>query len=506
MVSDLKTIQSSKPIAKNNWSHSIKKLWKNRRDKKSPADFEHVYLPDDGQEFLKPSEGTLIQELQDLSGGQRDQAIVYFQEGDRAFREWRYRDATNNYLASGRIIESLAAYSAHGVALIMVSELREAVETLDKARILAQNRQAIRFEIAVGINAGQVYNDLGDLERAQECFKVVRDLCQKIKDHSLEAIALRHLGVVLKNRGDYSKAIECCEKAVQNSSDLQDNVGKAAGFSNIAFIYLTQRDLKHTEELLRSSIASVSEIGNHYQVGRLWTNLSNTLLEKGNLIDAKEALGEASRIHRQLQYRHGEIRNIIDLGILNCAEGKLEDGFQALELAVQQSVEIEYRRGEIRARESLGMFHLQNQSDGEARLMLEQVHYISEKIGLSCKAIDISSMLACISDEAPLTDSIQLQLENCLHKSRSLKFPLEEINILQRLGRLQLSLGHFFEAEKQFLSALYLSKNIENRGKEAENLILLSMAYENNGDIDQSTETKAMAQAIFADLGCPTSS
>ncbi len=63
----------------------IGKLWAGRRRAEESADFEHVHLPDDGQEFLKPTVGMLSSELQDVAAGKRERALACFREGDRAW-------------------------------------------------------------------------------------------------------------------------------------------------------------------------------------------------------------------------------------------------------------------------------------------------------------------------------------------------------------------------------------------------------------------------------------
>jgi len=181
------------------------RLWKWREEMGDPTAFEHVHLPDDGQEFLKPTAAMLTRELRDTPDEHRSRAIAHFQAGDRAFVERHYRDAVSSYLASGAAASSLSAHLACGVAKIMVSELRAAVELFEAGRVRAQTRQSTRFEAAFGINLGQVYSDLGEMERSRRALEMALALSRKMKDVSLEMLSLVQRRLCSFTRGEYGE-------------------------------------------------------------------------------------------------------------------------------------------------------------------------------------------------------------------------------------------------------------------------------------------------------------
>ena len=189
---------------KNRYSR-LDHLWKWRESTGKPTVFEHVHLPDDRQEFLKPTTEMLSRELRDAPDECRGQAIAYFQVGDRAFAEGHYRDAASAYLASGAEASSLSAHLACGVAKIMVSELRAAVELFEAGRVRAQTRQSTRFEAAFGINLGQVYSDLGEMERSRRALEMALALSRKMKDVSLEMLSLVQRRLCSFTRGEYGE-------------------------------------------------------------------------------------------------------------------------------------------------------------------------------------------------------------------------------------------------------------------------------------------------------------
>ena len=124
--------------------------------------------------------------------------------GEERFKNWQYRDAAESYQASHEVFESLLALLARGVALMMVSELKEAVNVFEEGRNLSQTRKAARLEAAFEINLGQV-NDLGEPDRSQKALKGARDLCKEIEDAVLEAMALSIIFIFLR------KEVKLCQ-------------------------------------------------------------------------------------------------------------------------------------------------------------------------------------------------------------------------------------------------------------------------------------------------------
>ena len=141
---------------------TLSALWPFGRRSGKPVDFEHVHLPDDGKEFLKPPLKMFIQELEDVTRPEQKEALAHFRVGEERFKNWQYRDAAESYQASHEVFESLSALLARGVALMMVSELEEAAKVFEAGLNLSQTpacakadrREATRLEAAFRINLG----------------------------------------------------------------------------------------------------------------------------------------------------------------------------------------------------------------------------------------------------------------------------------------------------------------------------------------------------------------
>ena len=199
---------------------TLSALWPFGRRLGKAVDFEHVHLPDDGKEFLKPPLKMLLQELEKASAPQQKEALAHFRVGEERFKNHQYRDAAKSYQASYEVFKSLSALLARGVALMMVSELKEAAKVFEEGRNLSQTLEVTRLEAAFGINLGQVCNDLGEPDRSQKALTGARDLFRESENAALEAMALRHLGMTFLTQALYNEALACCEEAIQISEKL----------------------------------------------------------------------------------------------------------------------------------------------------------------------------------------------------------------------------------------------------------------------------------------------
>lgn len=247
----------------------VARIWPFRQDTEKTAVFEHVFLPDEGRELMKPSARGSARELREIGGEQIDEAISHFQVGEKAFHERRYREAAASYFASYETIESLSACMAWGVALMVVSELREAAGVFETGLRLAKERQVARFEAVFGINLGQVCNDLGEPDRALEALKRARNLCQEAQEPVLEAMALRHLGIVMFVQGAYDEGMRFSDCAIQIAHDSKDQMNGASALFVRGVLLTAKGLLMEAENALLEGVKCLRDIKDSYIAGLL---------------------------------------------------------------------------------------------------------------------------------------------------------------------------------------------------------------------------------------------
>ncbi len=458
--------------------------------------FAHIHLPDDGQEFLKAQLEMLVQELEGASEPAQKEAAANFRSGEVRFKNSQYRDAARFYQASFEAFESLSALLARGVALMMVSELTEAAEVFEVGQKLSQTRKAASMEAAFGINRGQTCNDLGEPVRSQEALEEARDLCEGIKDHALEVMALRHLGTVFLTQALYDEALECCEEAIQISKDKRDKISLGRILCNKAVILASKGNLNDAEEIFQQGLMLGEELEDPYIRGRIYTNLASLDLTRGKAQKATSALERALEIHRSISYHQGEARNLGELAFIQIAEGNLDMGHRTFESAIKIDRKFGYRRGEIRELLTMAKVGLRD-SQIDKTLQLLQAGYDLAK-GTYLRHIQVGTSVILVSLMTDiLTEERISMLEDNMELSRSINSPVLQIGIFNALSDLYIVSGLFEKAITCCQKAVKESRKIGNLLEEAKSLVILSHIHEQMGERELAEENMSFAQALF---------
>ena len=475
---------------------TLSALWPFGRSLGKPVDFEHVHLPDDGKEFLKPPLKMLLQELEGASAPQQKEALAHFRVGEDRFKNWQYRDAAESYQASYEVFESLSALLARGVALMMVSELKEAAKVFGEGRNLSQTWEATRLEAAFGINLGQVCNDLGEPDRSKEALKGARNLCREIEDTVLEAMALRHLGMIFLAQALYDEALARCEEAIQISGDIKDKISVGHILCNKAVILVSKGNLNDAEKIFQQGLMLGQELEDPYIQGRIYTNLAGLDLIRGRVQEATSALERALDIHRSIRYGQGEARNIGMLAMIQIFEGKLQEGHQIFKQAIEIDRQLGYRRGESRTLLMQARVQIQNNQLQKAHKLFQIAYDLAHEMHHRHIQVETTAMVALLTPDTQIEDRISM-LKAAIELIRSACNPILEIQVSSHLGLLLLNSGQLEEAIKRSQQAVAYSREIGNLLEEAKSLMNLAYLYDQQGEIELSKENVSIAQALL---------
>ncbi|MDE0471356.1 MAG: tetratricopeptide repeat protein [Ekhidna sp.] len=438
----------------------------------------------------------LLQELKEASVPQQKEALAHFRMGEERFKNWQYRDAVESYQASYEVFGSLSALLARGVALMMVSELKDAAEVFEEGRNLSRARKDARLEAAFGINLGQVCNDLGEPDRSQKALKGARDLCRESEDAVLEAMALRHLGMIFLAQALYDEALACCEEAIQISEEIKDKISVGHILCNKAVILVSKGNLNDAEKVFQQGLMLGQELEAPYIQGRIYTNLASLHLIRGRVQETTSALERALDVHRSIDYRQGEARNLGVLAVIQIAEGNPDMGHRIFKSAVEIDRQLEYRRGEIRELFTMARAQLRDGPDDKTLQLFQAVSDLAKKTNHRHLQVETSVILASLMPDISTEKRISILKDN-MELSRSINSPVLQIRISNALGGLYTVLGLFDKAIDCFQKAVNDSRKIGNLIEEAKSLVSLSHIHDQMGKTELAAENMSIAQALF---------
>ncbi len=466
---------------------------------KSRNAFEHICLPDEGREFLKPSIEIFTQEVYDACEGQRERATCEFQIGNREFEDSKFRKAAASYSDSLVALESLSGYISRGVSLVMLSELCEAARMFEKGWDLALQQRSHRFKAAIGINLGQVYVDLGRLDCSHKILRDVVEDCRETGDLDLKAMALAHLALMMFVRGSYDEGIESCNLASEICQGGEDD---ARALFAKGVLFMAKGDLEEAQTVLQEGTRLLKDLKYSYTDARIRLQLAHLQLLKGKGQEALEVSKGALHGFQRILSPQGEARTIGLIAIIRSSMGDTEQGRQLFRKALALDRQTGYRRGEIRQLLNWSKISLQLGDIENACTLSQEAERLALMIGHTIALLEATPLRALSSGNISEIDK-NTTLKECLELSRTTCISVGEIQIQQFLSSDYLGCGQLDEALDCCRKAVDLSRDLGNRVEQAKSHGFLAQLLDQKGEHQLAAEQVGIAEAMLQSMGIP---
>lgn len=476
-----------------------KRLGVRARKEEAGINFDRIHLPDNGQVFLKPKVELLIAEWYNNPKKKEQQAISYYQKGEEMFAEWRYRDAADYYRASGDIVESMTAYLAGGVALMMVSELRKAVKMFETGCALAQKKKVVDVETAFRINLGQAYCDLGKSECAQKELEEAVNLSRQIGEDQLELLSLVRMGLFYFLRGKYDRGIQQCRYAEEKAWERKDLAFLADVLFCQGVLLMAKGRFKSAEERLLRGINYSENIDHSYITIRLLTQQTSLLLLLGKEEKAKEIAERALFLCRKFSHPQGEARCSELLAEIYLSSGDIARGLEFFERAVEINRQTEYRHGMVRASLAWARMQLRQGQFEKSRSLAETAHELANQTGHRSLFLESATLSVMLSTDWGEMEKV-FRLEQLLEKSILAKLPGMEILILKNLGSVSMATEQRDTAMEYFQVALDRCQEIDSRFEKGKVYELMSHLMQQKGEKELAVEYMGIAESLCRDI------
>ena len=490
----------SKPNEKR-LKYGLRGFWPFEQRRKSSEKFEQIHLPDDGREYLKPSVENFLQELHSLTATAQRQihASNFYFKGEHAFKNKKYDQAVEFFEASKKNIETVSGYLSQGVSLLMISKLKKATEVFTYGRDLAKQRSTPHFQVAFGINLGQVYFDLGKPDLPFNALEEARNILNIFFDENLTEVVLRQLGMLMFMQGTYSKGLSYCESV--DTHQKRDILNEAKILLVKALLIFGKGKFKKAKRTLIEGLNVLSSSPNNHTKARLLLQLAHFHFTDNNGCKSKQVGEKALRVFREISDERGIARCLSFLAIFDFSDGRYGEGEKKLDQARQLDRITSYRRGEVRLLVMQGKLYLQQGNIEKAKQIIQEADQIARDIGHIPALLETSSLIATTSSfMLPTNDSFDI-LEDCLMQSRKIPIPEREIELCHQISALCLTEGKISDAFFYSRQAIERSQQICNPLCEAKSHISLSRVLSQTGNEIGATEHLGFAQAILQYIG-----
>ncbi len=178
-----------------------------------------------------------------------------------------------------------------------------ALKALDQALEIQRSRGLVPYVVDTLYGKGGVYQDMGNLPKAEELFKEGLDNARKIHARRMEGILLISLGIVSNRMGKFQAAISLCRESLPIDKAIGNREGEAQALATMAAatqstspelaIFLFKRSV-NVFQSLRSDISHLEgETRSAYTVtvAEAYRELASLLVENGRLVEAEQVLG-----------------------------------------------------------------------------------------------------------------------------------------------------------------------------------------------------------------------
>jgi tetratricopeptide (TPR) repeat protein len=256
----------------------------------------------------------------------------------------KYRIAANHYRIANDNEKAVEAYenlvkSSPGDAAIQfdLGSLYDQVGNLDKAQQHFAKVVELDPKFVEGLRAvGRIEIRRGNPQASLEPLNRALTLAIELKNEEARGNILQAIGIAYKLLGRPDEALKRYEESLEIKRTLGQKAGMAASLSEIGQISEILGKPREAEQSYREALKIRREIGDKSGIGSTLTNLAALLNETlGHPNDALPLLQEALQIRRDTGNASGEALVLNNIGSIYMATGKYSDAQTNFERALQ---------------------------------------------------------------------------------------------------------------------------------------------------------------------------
>ena len=373
-------------------------------------------------------------------------------------------------------------------------------ETALSAARMTNNRDS---EIVHVHNLGIAYADLGETQKAIECYERSMSGKRKTEYGKNEGTTLNCLGCAYNDLGETRKAIEFFRQAQSIACSVNNRRGEAQAIGNLGCAYHTQGKIRESIECYEQALAIAQEVGDHKieedNMGNLGVNYAQlgetrTAIEHYKLQLAKaQEIGDLS----------GEGYSLCNFGDAFLGLGETHKAIRCLEQAFEISHGIGSQQIECYALIGLGKAYTDIGESSKAIEYHERALKILRKIGCRNSEGEALCGLGRIYADLGETSKAIESYNQALKIVRKTEFRMIECETLCNLGRAHQDLGEIRNAIEYYDQSLEIARIIEDRRGEGKALFYMSLSLDKLGKRKEAIDQAKDAFQIFERIESP---
>ena len=202
-------------------------------------------------------------------------------------------------------------------------------------RALGMVEKDSKEEAVVLGNLGLIYDERGELDKAEEILLKTLEIDEKLELQEGMANSYSNLGIIYSKRGDLDKAEEMCKKSLEIAERLGLWEVMARGYGNLGIVYQTRGELDKAEEIHVKSLEIAEKLGSQESMASGYTALGLVHYRRGDLGDAEKMHIKGLEIEKKIGRLQGMARQYGNLGGIYEQRGDVGKAKEYWEQAVE---------------------------------------------------------------------------------------------------------------------------------------------------------------------------
>ncbi|MCK5116610.1 MAG: tetratricopeptide repeat protein [Candidatus Aegiribacteria sp.] len=305
--------------------------------------------------------------------------------GSIYFRWGNYADALENYLESLEIHNKLSdtpdpgILSNIGAVYLQLGDTDRALDCYTQVKILADRVNGpADLKTATCVNMGEIYSRMGMFDDALEYLTEGYEICLRNDMKQAVAATTDEIGTVLIELGRYNEAMKNFREAISSFRALDDLKGEALVLLNMGKCCFAEGSGKAMEFYL-DSLKRFRSLKDNQGIAEALTGISMVMLELGRKDVALDKLDEAYMIARkeglkpQLSDIHRNLASILE------SEGKFDTAFEHLKLYHEVENHLRSERVANRLRSLRVIHHVEQAREEVTKYILQNIKLEKDK-------------------------------------------------------------------------------------------------------------------------------
>ena len=309
-------------------------------------------------------------------------------------------------------------------------DFNKAIASFKKALDLYRDEQQLDGQFEVHLQLAQVYQAVGQYEKALESVAIAEKFGREIKNNRQIVKALTLSGSIYLGIGSYDKARQRLEQSRTMAENLTDAELKAAVLNNLGNLYTTRGSYNKAFDAYMGAADHLVDSGTSDLRAIALTNAATALMRSGRYKESRLLLIQALEQNRILEDSQNKAFSLINLGLLSqqLAAQLPELQNPLLQLSVQIFIEAATVGEEIDSKRAMS--------------------YASGYLG------------GLYEKEGQFRDAIQLT-QAAIFRAQEVNAPEALYRWQWQAGRINSALGNIDEAISQYRSAIYTLQSIQ---------------------------------------------